>query len=402
MAIIGEELELYVQKQINARQTLHGSGVGHTGTLRTDKQINLLNSNTSWIKLASGVSISGSNRLTEIGLPTNLIGMGLAKNNILFSGISKISSQTVNGESYTQLEQREGFLPRDANSSYTYGSFGFSPMPGIHSADIKTLTRGSLKKATVKLTANNKQQFDIIDLLYMRLGYTVLLEWGNSIYTTNGGDKEILRNTLIEDMFFNTESNGSYLEMLEPIRDKRIEYNGNYDALLGKVSNFNWSFNTDGSYDIELTIISLGDVIESLKSNLSIDSKTQEFFNDLTTTTADPATDPPEETIDEEETQTDIITAMLAIYKFVNNDKDNRTERPLTITTSEVSNPSHKIGKFLYNTQEGESADTVKTSTITYEYTVTYTTQKERENEIKRNDEILKNSQYGATVNDKF
>jgi N-acetylneuraminic acid mutarotase len=92
-------------------------------------------------------------------------------------------------------------------------------MPGIHSADIKTLTRGSLKKATVKLTANNKQQFDIIDLLYMRLGYTVLLEWGNSIYTTNGEDKEILRNTLIEDMFFNV-SKGSYLDMLNPIKKK--------------------------------------------------------------------------------------------------------------------------------------------------------------------------------------
>ena len=381
MAIIGEEIEGYVQNQITARQTLHGSGVGHTGTLRTDKQINLLNSNTSWIKLASGVSISGSNRLTEIGLPTNLIGMGLAKNNILFSGISKISSQTVNGESYTQLEQREGFLPRDANSSYTYGSFGFSPMPGIHSADIKTLTRGSLKKATVKLTANNKQQFDIIDLLYMRLGYTVLLEWGNSIYTTNGFDKEILRNTLIEDMFFNTESNGSYLEMLEPIRDKRIEYNGNYDALLGKVSNFNWSFNTDGSYDIELTIISLGDVIESLKSNLSVDSKTQEFFNDLTTTTADPATDPPEETIDEEETQTDIITAMLAIYKFVNKEKNDGTD--LSITTSQATDPIKKIGHFLSNSQEGANTGTVNISTITYEYTVTYTTQKEKDAQRK-------------------
>jgi hypothetical protein len=379
MAIIGEELESYVIDQINARQTLHGSGVGHTGTLRTDKQINLLNSNTSWIKLASGVSVSGSNRLTEIGLSTDLIGMGLAKNNILFSGISKISSQTINGNSYTQLEQREGFLPRNDNSSYTYGSFGFSPMPGIISADIKTLTRGSLKRATVKLTANNKQQFDIIDLLYMRLGYTVLLEWGNSIYTTNGEDKEILRNTLIEDMFFNTESNGSYLEMLSPIRDKREEYSGNYDALLGKVSNFNWSFNTDGSYDIELTIISLGDVIESLKSNLSVDSKTQKLFNDLTKTTPDSSTaDPPEETIDEEETQTDIITAALAIYKFINKKEDNREVRPLNITTSEVNDPYHWVGNFLYNTQEGESADKVKTSKITYEYTVQYRTEKEK------------------------
>ena len=270
MAIIGEEIEGYVQNQITVRQTLHGSGVGHTGNLRTDKQINLLNSNTSWIKLASGVFISKSNRLTELGLPTSLIGMGLAKNNILFSGTSKL----ING----QLEQREGFLPRDVNSSYTYGSFGFSPMPGIISADIKTLTRGSLKKATVKLIANNKQQFDIIDLLYMRLGYTVLFEWGNSIYTTNGENKKTLGNTLIEDKFFESSGNDSYFTFLEDIENKRDEHDGNYDALLGKVSNFNWSFNSDGSYSIELTIISLGDVIESLKSNLSVDKITNEFL----------------------------------------------------------------------------------------------------------------------------
>jgi len=294
MATIGEELEGYVINQINARQTLHGSGVGHTGNLRTDKQINLLNSNTSWIKLASGVSISGSNRLTELGLPLDLISTKLAENFVLFSGVSNINTQV--GEvtdpttnitktvSSTQLKQREGFLPRDGNSSYTYGTFGYSPMPGIISADIKTLTRGSLKKATVKLIANNREQFDIIDLLYMRLGYTVLLEWGNSIYTTNGEDKKILRNTLIEEKFFS--SNGysatdSYFTFLTDIEDKRAEHKGNYDALLGKVSNFSWNFNEDGSYDIELTIISLGDVIESLKSNLSVDKVTNNFLKNI-------------------------------------------------------------------------------------------------------------------------
>ena len=271
MAIIGEEIEGYVQNQITARQTLHGSGVGHTGNLRIPQQINLLNSNTSWIKLASGASISEA-RLKNINIndTSNLKDMGLAKNNILFSGTSKL----ING----QLEQREGFLPRDVNSSYTYGSFGFSPMPGIISADIKTLTRGSLKKATVKLIANNKQQFDIIDLLYMRLGYTVLFEWGNSIYTTNGENKKTLGNTLIEDKFFESSGNDSYFTFLDDIEDKRRKHNGNYDALLGKISNFNWSFNPDGSYSIELTIISLGDVIESLKSNLSVDKITNEFL----------------------------------------------------------------------------------------------------------------------------
>ena len=270
MAIIGEELRGYVQSQITARQTLHGSG--GTGTIRTPQQINLLNSNTSWIKLASGVSISGSNRLTELGLDTSLIGMELAKNNILFSGISKLT------KSGDQLIQQGGFLPREDNSSYTYGSFGFSPMPGIISADIKTLTRGSLKKATVRLIANNKQQFNIIDLLYMRLGYTVLLEWGNSIFTNNGSDKEVLDNTLIEDYFFESDGSNSYFKYLDNIESRRNKYNGNYDALLGKVSNFNWSFNPDGSYSIELTIISLGDVIESLKSNLSVNKEMNEFL----------------------------------------------------------------------------------------------------------------------------
>ena len=151
-------------------------------------------------------------------------------------------------------------------------------MPGIISADIKALNRGSLKKATVKLTAHNKQQFDIIDLLYLRLGYTVLLEWGNSIYTPDGTTREIVRNTLLENTFFNINGKGSYLDMLGPIEQYRQKYDGNYDGLLGKVSNFSWAFQPDGSYDIEITIISLGDVVESLKLNISTSQDLTKFI----------------------------------------------------------------------------------------------------------------------------
>lgn len=148
--VIGEPLESYVIEQINARQKLHGSG-GREGN-RTDTQINLLNSNTSWVKLASGISIS-SQRLQEVDLPASLSGMNLAKNYILNSGISKLGVSEYNKP---KLIQREGFLPQEPNSSYSYGSYGYSPMPGIISADIKTLNRGSLKKATVRLLANNR------------------------------------------------------------------------------------------------------------------------------------------------------------------------------------------------------------------------------------------------------
>ena len=145
MSIIGEEILGYAVNQINARQKLHGSG---TSSARTPQQISVLNSNTSWVKLASGVKIDKS-KLTELGLPASLDGMELAKNNVLFGGTSKL----VNGE---KLQQKEGFLPYQSNSSYTHGDFGYTPMPGIISADIKALNRGSLKKATVKFKVHNK------------------------------------------------------------------------------------------------------------------------------------------------------------------------------------------------------------------------------------------------------
>ena len=432
MAVIGEEIRDYVKKQINARQTLHGSGAGHAGISRTGKQINLLNSNTSWIKLASGVSVSEA-KLIDIGLDPSLSDTTLAENFVLFSGISRIKTniveetnkvtQEITEKFFTQLEQREGFLPRDGNSSYTYGSFGFSPMPGIQSADIKTLTRGSLKKATVKLTANNKQQFDIIDILYMRLGYTVLLEWGNSIYTTNGGDKEILRNTLIEEKFFQSYGSNSYITFLDDIEAKREKHVGNYDALLGKVSNFSWSFNSDGSYDIELTIISLGDVIESLKSNLSVDKEINNFLSAIKSAQKDANPPPPpengpqitdteffsltpgetqrlydaakatfdqqqkenspdEEVIDDENSSADTITALLTIWKYVSLDLSSRIEWDPTTqqaiqlsTTDGVIEDVKTIGSLLDNTVD---ASDLTAGIIDIEFTATYLTKKEQ------------------------
>jgi hypothetical protein len=70
--------------------------------------------------------------------------------------------------------------------------------------------------------------------------------------------------------------------MLGPINFYRTYYAGNYDGLLGKVSNFSWAFMEDGSYDIEITIISLGDVVESLKLNISTDKTLNQFIETST------------------------------------------------------------------------------------------------------------------------
>jgi hypothetical protein len=60
------------------------------------------------------------------------------------------------------------------------------------------MNRGSIKKATVKIKAYSRDQFDILDILYMRLGHTVLLEWGWSHYFNNSGKLETMGYTLVE------------------------------------------------------------------------------------------------------------------------------------------------------------------------------------------------------------
>jgi len=249
--IVGEGFASEIINQVKKRQEIYGS------INRTNEQLNYLNNRTGWCRLVSSVNVvtPPPNR----NLPN--VGLDLAKNYILFNGTSKVNNF-----------QRGGVWPGTGDSNdYAYGmggtNFGLRPIPGITQATIKTETRGSLKTATVNIQANNREQFDIIDILYLRLGFTVLLEWGHSSYYNNNGDyqTDIDSYSLVND-FFN--KNIKYDNYPEKVNEKRLASNGNYDAIIGKVVNFNWTFTKEGTYNITLTIRSMGDVIESLKTNI--------------------------------------------------------------------------------------------------------------------------------------
>jgi len=342
--IVGEEFEDYVGDQIIQRQKVHGSGVS---SLRDNSQISYLNSKTSWVKFASAVSVT-EEKLTDIGINnSNLVGMGLAKNNILFGGTS-----TLNGSNLNPKSSNVGL------SGYQHSDeWGIVPMPGIESIDIKTLNRGSIEKATIKLKAYSREQFDIIDILYLRLGYTVLLEWGVSSYIANDGTYKTIGGTLVEDpkRFFSDsfESGGSFLNLLGPIEYYRKTYDGNYDGLLGKISNFNWSFNPDGSYDITITVVSLGDVVESLKTNLTPNNLISSYIQTSVSTLQSSLKEESEETRDAltesnrfliESPTADDISAMLWVWKWKNKDRiiDNIKGDPISITT----NSGKKTGEY--------------------------------------------------------
>ena len=303
MSVIGESISRDVDNQIKIRQDLQGKQT------RTNTDINLLNNTNAWLKLASSVRVisqtdaeiekskdecqekvestptynsttgkyeeeesnisSGEQRLRDIGLDntSKYTGNQLAKKAVLFNTLSELDSS---GNKYIS---RSGVSKTNSlwnSNSYGLGgtSFGPVPAPGLISAKINCLNRGSIREATVELKAYNLFQFELIELLYLRLGYTMLLEWGWDKFLNNDNTPESMGNTLTEDSWFQDISTDSYRKVIDRIAKYRVDYSNNYDGFLGKVVNFDWSFQPDGTYNITLKLITIGDVIESLKVNL--------------------------------------------------------------------------------------------------------------------------------------
>lgn len=277
-SIIGDSFDEYVKAQIATRQAVLGLGSNFQDTVMYK------NNNSAFIRLTSGVNVD-STIVTNLGLTgTGYEGNGLAKRFKLFAARTQQSGS--NNEVFTNG------IGYDRYSSYGFMSdsdYGYVPPPGIVSAEIKAMNRGSLREANIEIQCHNLQQFQILEILYMRLKYSVLLEWGHNMYFSNpdsGGNVELnqSRFDLSDDMLDKTQTQES---ILSKIASKRKESFGNYDAFFGLVTNFSWTLRPDGGYNITVTARSMGDVIESLKINTSYPIKTNSI-----PTTPDPSAPP--------------------------------------------------------------------------------------------------------------
>ena len=264
--IIGEPTEEFVKKEVESRQKIYGKGF-NKGSLRTQEEINYLNNRNSWIKLASSTRIDDANlRVPKGANSDSLKGINLATQAILFNGLSSLQDTTLSQRSGVERVKNSYFN----NSVYGLGGteFGIQPMPGINSIQVDTKNRGSIRSATIDLIAFNRFQFEVIETLYLRLGFTLLLEWGWDKYIDweDGNKIKNVGSTLVENGFFTSTNQDT---MLTEIKSFQQKYKGNYDGFFGRVVNFNWQFQNDGSYKITIKLASLGDVIESLKINQS-------------------------------------------------------------------------------------------------------------------------------------
>ena len=272
--IIGNAFSTYVFNQINGRQKVLSF------QNRNDNHLTWMNSKTAWMRLASSVNVDKTITDKVFGANSGLNGDALAKKCVLFGGITDTTNTIPSmnhGIYYAQPPSTSDYNPLINPGAYGFGglSLGYSPMPGLEGANVTFYNRGSLAKASIQIKCFNVQQLQILDMLYMKLGYTILLEWGWSKYidTQNKNNPlDITSFPKFKTTSFNHffDSTNNQYDITENIQRDRLKYAGNYDGFYGKISNFNWTFNPDGTYSINLTAISIGDIIESLKINTSL------------------------------------------------------------------------------------------------------------------------------------
>lgn len=284
--IIGEPFSSWVKTQIEKRQEALGKTNIDPNTLKW------VTTKAPWLRLASSVNIDDT-IVKKLNITSDLNGSALAKNFILFGGAANESGNLQSGINFSNSALA---------GEYGWGGIGergFVPMPGITSADVTYYNNGALAKASVKIKAFSREQFALIDYLYMRPGYSVLLEFGHTVYLDDNGNLQqwdkfqsgpldffLTGNTIPTLRSVNPENNPENnvvgFPFQRPTKDLIIDqyfiqsrinveketYKGNYEGFIGQISKFSWSFNRDGSYDINIELIAYGSIIESLKMNV--------------------------------------------------------------------------------------------------------------------------------------
>jgi hypothetical protein len=253
--IAGSPFQSYVATQIEKRKSLLNKDN------RSSSELNWLSNRNVWIRISSGANVSPGNKRYQ-----GLEGDALSKKYILQGGVL---NHLPSKDTYTL---RSGIGP---DGAYGIGGtdFGLVPMPGLIDISIKTGGKlGTLKETTFNFVCHNIEQLNIMEALYMKLGFGVLVEWGHTNYIDNATGKIETVNQPLPFYGIHTKE-----ALLESIADYRKKHSGNYDATWGTVKNFSYTLDGNGKFKCQVQLVGAGDILESLKINLS-----GEFKSDAT------------------------------------------------------------------------------------------------------------------------
>jgi len=266
MSIFKQTFPDFVQEELKSRQERLGDPINRNAL------VNYQTSRNAWARMTSGVNVVVN------GTPDD---GALAKKYVLLGGTLKktnITVSTSDGNTENTFSQKSGVGSSFDNNAYSNTGAngqkylrGIRPMPGI--TNISTSTKaayGSLIEVVVSFQCWDIRQLEDLELLYMRPGYTILIEWGWAY----GGQTPVFYDIL-------NKKDVDFQKVNKDLFDLSKESKGNYEAVLGYVKNYNWKARPDGGYDCTTSIISFGEVLESIKVNYApynIDIYTQKEY----------------------------------------------------------------------------------------------------------------------------
>ncbi len=235
--VLGGPITGALINQLEKRKAIIGKRTG-----RTTEELQFLNSQNIWVKMTSAVDVFDNNYKKYSDTS--------AKSNILVGGT------LLNGK-------LTGGILTDDNPAYLVDeNLGYRPKAGITNFSVQPKNLyGTLRTATVEFYVASRDQFDEIEQLFLRPGFSVLLEWGHSYYVNNEG--EFLPGEKVYDDFF--IPNKGVLKVTNEVNKLKRDTDFNYDGLHGIIKNFSWSFNLNGGYDCTVELITYGELLESLQ-----------------------------------------------------------------------------------------------------------------------------------------
>lgn len=266
--IIGTAIPTWLLKQLEARSNKN------TLDSRDTQNILYLANKSAWFRLVSSVNIAEQDipyfqkKGANITKPDDL-----AKNYVLFGGTSKYRPAT--DQRSFGYDLRSGLTNDGAYNLLNdteINNYGYRPMPGITNVTVETQgTLGSIRGATINFKVWDKDQLDIMDALYFKLGFSMFLEWGHTyFYHSSRESPNINPNDIYSTEDFSIDPFASGLnkeEIFYQISKNVRESEGNYDAMLGLVTNFNFTYNEAGGFDCTLKILALGYLGDRIKIN---------------------------------------------------------------------------------------------------------------------------------------
>lgn len=270
MSIFKQTFPEWVRNQLKVRQELQGSdSYKSQAALTWNQNKQCIIKATSLVDYKEDVNLDITDGISEISFES-LKGPELARRFILQGGISNNNQPRSNtfgkaGSAYGD--------PSISSHGDNVDGFGQVPMPGITTLDVKTKSAyGSLRQAKLSFVVHNLKQLEVMEMLYMRPGYPILVEWGWSHFVGNDGEisteefsveSTLVRKTGIKDYLFSNKL--TQQDIYASIIQLKKDTFGNYDAFMGFVTNFGYQARPDGGFNCYTELVSMGEAIDSIK-----------------------------------------------------------------------------------------------------------------------------------------